>query len=467
MSAVPLDLRMLAYALSDKRILLAMATTVRGEHFNPEFRPLWELVSRCFAKYKDIPTANMLEHVAGLAWEQLGEIYPQVMEAIPRIDRREYPVDLEKLRERANDNLLRRMGRHVYQKNWNGHGFDNLQEANKALRETVAKLDQLYKTESYREGSLAGTAPEAWAKYQRTKRDPASAAGIHLGFAEFDRITNGIREGELLLIGGESGTGKSALSMNMAVNAWLGANKVPSDPDAEPAGFAPGKAVVYFSIEMPYEALERRLHACIAGVPLYGIRDGTLDPAEEARYRAALKFIQRYPHQFHIVDIPRGATMRYIEAKHMELCHDNPDDPIRLEIVDYLNLMSMDGEEEAGPDWLKIGKLGEQAHEFTRVHGTPMISPVQLNRPPKEEAARSSRPDQDRIARSLMLVQNANMVLNIEKRKDEHLTKDMRVHIVKMRDGEQGLFTLQKRLDAMRLFDDPTDWTPGSYEPRS
>jgi diphthamide biosynthesis methyltransferase len=96
-----------------------------------------------------------------------------------------------------------------------------------------------------------------------------------------------------------------------------------------------------------------------------------------------------------------------------------------------------------------------------------MISPAQLNRPPKEEAARMARPDQDRLARSLMLAQNANIIMNIEKRKDEHLMKDLRVHIVKNRDGEQSIIVLQKRLDIMRLYDSLADWDTDSYEAKT
>ncbi len=75
-----------------------------------------------------------------------------------------------------------------------------------------------------------------------------------------------------------------------------------------------------------------------------------------------------------------------------------------------------------------------------------------------------ARPDQDRLARSLMLAQNANIIINIEKRKDEHMMKDMRAHIVKNRDGEQSVIVLQRRLDLMRLYDSPAEWAPTDYE---
>ena len=35
--------------------------------------------------------------------------------------------------------------------------------------------------------------------------------------------------------------------------------------------------------------------------------------------------------------------------------------------------------------------------------------------------------------------------------------------VIKMRDGEQGVLVLQKRLDMMRLMDD-VDWDPADYK---
>jgi len=458
-----LDLRILAYSLADKKTLLSMVSLMNGEYLQPDFRALWELVYRCFGKYKDIPTERMLEYVAGDAWDQVSAIYAEVLGFVAQVDPREFQVDFEQIKTRFNHQLLLKAGQNVFQKNLSEGKFSDLGDANKVFRDTTAQIERLYKVSAYKEGTLAGTVTEAKEKYCRVKSDPSSSPGVKIGLAEFDRITNGLGDGDLLLIGGESGTGKSTLSMNAAVNAWLNGNKPPLDPGSK-IDFNKGRSIVYFTIEMPYDQLERRLHSCIAGVPLYGIRDGTLDNKEEARYFAALEFIEKYNNQFHIVDIPRGATMRYVEAKFMELCESNQDDRPQLVVIDYLNLMSLDDEQgEAGQDWLKVGKIAEQAHEFIRVNHVPVISPAQLNRPPKEESSRQARPDQDRMARSLMLAQNASIIINIEKRKDEHLLKDMRCHIVKNRDGEQGIIVLQKRLDLMRLYDCPSDWDVGDY----
>jgi len=457
-----IDLRMLAYGLKDEQVLLAMTGAVTEDYLHPHAQALWTLTRRCFERYKEVPTERVLMKTAGQeAWEGgLSDLYRQAMEV--GIDHREYPSDLEDLKRRHNEQILRRAGEAVYKNNFNGRGFNDLSEANKVLKDAMASIDQLYAKEVFKEGALDETAPDAWRDYQRIKANPEDASGIHLGFSEIDRITNGLRPAELMLIGGESGTGKSAFTMNMCINAWLGDNKPPTTLDEEIGDFSKGRSIVYFTIEMPFEVMQRRLHAAVAGVSLYGIRDGTLGPEEEERYRAALRFIRAYPYPFYVVDIPRGATMRHVEVKYLELCRKYEKHPPELFGLDYISLMTP--EVDQGSDWLNLGKLAEQAHEFCRVQNLPGISPVQLNRPPKKGSDVWDRPDQDRIGRSVMLTQNANIVLTIEKRKDEHLMRDMRVHIIKMRDGEQGMFTLQKRLNIMRLYDSMDGWEPQVYE---
>jgi replicative DNA helicase len=454
-----LDLRMLAYSVHDKRMMLTMAPIVKREYFLSDYQAMWYLISGCFLKYKEIPTERVLREVAGEGWEGgLKEIWNNMKKL--SINTSEYPMDLEFLKKRHNGQLLRAISDSI--SSGDSEELD-LNKANVILRDTVCEISKLYQKEAFKEGSLSDTSTESLNEYEEIERNPILAEGIHTGFTEFDRISNGLRASELMLIGGRSGTGKSALAMNIAVNAWLGANKVPEDMGViDPGSFKRGRSIAYFTIEMPYEALKRRLHACIAGVRLYGLRDGSLDAKEKARYFAALKFMEKYPYQFEVIDIPRGASVQYVESKYEELCQKHIDYPPELVVVDYITLMGSGGGNEQ-QDWLNLGHISEQFHEFCRVHAIPSISPVQLNRPPKGNHT-ESRPEEERIARSSMLFDNANIAVAIEKRKDEHLATDMIVHIIKMRDGDQGVFTLQKRLDIMRLSDNSVDWSPDSYD---
>jgi replicative DNA helicase len=307
--------------------------------------------------------------------------------------------------------------------------------------------------QTYKEGTVSATAEDAREEYIGRKENPEKYAGLKTGFTEFDRITNGLQPAELILIGGESSSGKSALSMCIAANCWLGSNSIPSSVGAPVREFATdGANVVYFTVEMPFNPFRRRLDACLAEVPLYGLRDGTLTPEEENRYYASLEFQKLYPKQFYIVDIPRGCTVSQIEAKYLELMYDFVPE---LVVVDYISLMKVQTDSES--DWLSLGRIAEMLHEFCRTYNIPCISPVQLNRP---KAGSDALPDQFRVGRSIMLPQNCNIMLNIQTRPDEPMLPDMCVNIAKMRDGERGAFVLYKRFDLMKLYNEPQDWFP-------
>lgn len=455
-----LDQKILAYALTERRITLNLQTAISAEYLHPDCQVFYKLLMACFDRFHEVPTPKVMEEQGGAVWnEHLAGIYTQALSA--QVDPREFPSDLEKLKTRYNSQLLLKFGEEVFRQNYNGDGFNNLEEANVAVKKLIAGIDGIYGNRIFKEGSLADTAAEAWTDYKSVRDNPDVAKGIHLGLREFDRITNGMQQSELMLIGGESSSGKSALCMQMGVNAWLGSNNVPQVPGDIPKEFNDdGVDVLFFTIEMPYKALRRRIDACVAGVPLYSIRDGCLTTDEFERYRAALRFQRAYPKQFHIVDIPRGCTMAQVESKYIEKCHEYKP---QLLIIDYISLMTPDREQ--GSDWLNLGRLAEQMHEFCRAYGIAVISPVQLNRPPRQkDGGEPPPPDQHRVGRSIMLTQNSNILLNIKTRKDEHLKPDMEVQIAKMRDGERGAFTLHKRLDIMRIYDDVPGWTPEIYD---
>lgn len=458
-----LDIRILGYLFANKSLTLKVINSVLVEYLKPKYQPLMELVKTCTKLYNETPTKRMLESQE--AWDgSLTDLYEEALcfRDSEGFDQTDFALDYEELKARYNKQIILTMGKEVFKLNWDGNDFKDLSEANRAIKKTIGTIDNIYTNEVFKEGSLSETAAEAKMRYQQIKDNPALARGIHVGIREFDRITNGLQPGELVLIGGESSAGKSALAMNMAVNAWKGSNPFPDSDDFSLDSFTTdGANVMYFTIEMPWDPLRRRVDACIAGAKLYGIRDGTLSAEEEARFEAGLEFQERYPKEFQIIDIPRGCTVGQIESKYIELLYEFTPE---LVVVDYISLMKI--EHDLASDWLNIGKLAEMLHEFCRTYNIPCVTPVQLNRPKQAGVAGDIQPpDQHRVGRSIMLPQNCNIMLNITSRPDEETRSDMPINIAKMRDGEKGAFTLWKRFDIMRVYNDaPEGWSPESYD---
>jgi replicative DNA helicase len=112
--------------------------------------------------------------------------------------------------------------------------------------------------------------------------------------------------------------------------------------------FTPGKNILFFSLEMPYENCFNRFIARLAKVNYRKIENATLNEDEIARLNKVLRFIKRYPFHFEIVDIS-NATPSDIESIYKEATIDKSFDVI---VIDYLGIMEPDvGQEEA--DWLK------------------------------------------------------------------------------------------------------------------
>lgn len=448
---------MLAYAFCDKSTALRLLDAIRPEYFRPAYREFVRILLSCIEKYKEIPTLRILQSHDN--WESaLEEIFNNIQ--LIKVEPAEFLLDRDKLIDRYNTQLLLKLGKEVYKDNRDGKQFADLDLANKSLRTTVAEIERLRISKVYKKALLRDTAQQSRDKYFEIKSNPQLARGLHVGLREFDRITNGLRPAELILVGGESNAGKSALVMNMALNAWRGSNPYPDNMEWVKKGHYDGDGahVMYFSLEMPHDPLRRRIDACLAGVPLNGIRDGNLSAEEEERFVAATTFQENYDKEFEIIDIPRGCTPAQVESLYLEnITKFEPD----LIIVDYITLMKSEYDDEA--DWLNVGHLSAQLHEFCRAYSVPCVTPVQLNRPQGQNGKRLP-PDQHRTGRSAMIPQNANIQINIYTRGDEDQRPDMEIHIAKMRDGEKGAFVLHKRLDIMRLYDDVPGWTPEMYK---
>ena len=71
---------------------------------------------------------------------------------------------------------------------------------------------------------------------------------------EFDAINGGFATQELILLGGRRGSGKSIISLNLALNRFL-----------------QGNTVAFFTIEMRYKEVYDRVLSIISGVPFLDI----------------------------------------------------------------------------------------------------------------------------------------------------------------------------------------------------
>ena len=89
-------------------------------------------------------------------------------------------------------------------------------------------------------------------KFSEIAKDPTILKGIPTGFDEFDKITNGLQNSDLILLAARPGVGKTSFAMNIVVRAATELNK---------------KCAV-FSLEMSKEQLMQRAICSLAKVSM-------------------------------------------------------------------------------------------------------------------------------------------------------------------------------------------------------
>lgn len=442
-----LDKIILAYALKDKKFTMELVNSVDSKYFCPEMQWIFDLVNKHFTdpKFRDIPSSNVANEYLrkNTSNEAIVQSSLKEFDDIKNLpaDDSEFTWHLDKLRLRYNNKILKTVTSDAVKLiKTNPNDVDTV---NKMFRDAIVGIDSIYRKQVYKEGSLDESAKQRVNTYKYTEEHPESARGILSGFKEFDRITNGLRAGELMIVAGETGGGKSIVMHNIGVNAYLGNNN-----PLNSASLADdvGHNILYFSLEMPKESIERRIDSCMGGLIYNQIRDGLLSKEDKEKYFKILEFQYKYKNKFYVVDMPKGVTSREIELKYLEVSQTKfkPD----LIIIDYIGIMQPSAQGES--DWLSMGIISAELHELARIYEIPIITGSQVNRSKEPFKQHYST---NRIARGEMITTNANIIVQIACRENEDTRTDMPVMIIKMRDGEKGYFVLSKDFAKMKVVD--------------
>jgi replicative DNA helicase len=411
----------------------------------PKYKPTLTQIHSYYSRHKSPPSYDVLEKLLD-SEEEDAEILEVIQAA--ECEQTEIGFYLDRIKERFNKFLINKLAERADEIEQN---YEALTDFNDELKRIIAKTERLYKSDVFTEGNVTDSVLERIDDYHYTRENPDEIRGFLSGYKELDDYTWGIKNSEMLVIGGASSSGKSMLMMNMAVNAWLGSN-VPSEGIT---GFSDGKNVLYISLEMSKKQLEQRIDANVANVRHRGIARAELEGAEEARWRSCLDFQKSYNKTFYILDMPRGTTMGEIEAKYENLLGVFKPDAV---FVDYLQLMKPTVG-QIGSDWLDVGKVSEELHEFCRKKNIPVVTAAQRKAAQKKTGGKKvDDVSLEDLGRSKMIGDNAAIVFLIANREDERLREDMEVHVVKNRDGAKGKVSLRKVFANSRIESLPDDW---------
>jgi replicative DNA helicase len=188
--------------------------------------------------------------------------------------------------------------------------------------------------------------------------NPDKLRGLPTGFTDFDKITGGLRPGDLVIVAGRPSMGKTTLAVNMA----------------EYAAVHPGTraSVAIFSMEMPSEQVITRMLSSIGGVPLNSLRSGKISDEDWVRITSATSQLSEA--KIFVDETPAlNPTELRARARRVKREHG-----LNLIVVDYLQLMQVPGTKENRAT--EIAEISRSLKALAKEMQVPVIALSQLNR---------------------------------------------------------------------------------------
>jgi replicative DNA helicase len=210
--------------------------------------------------------------------------------------------------------------------------------------------------------------------------------GIATGFADLDRMTDGLHGGEMIVIAARPSMGKTSLAMNIAEHVVL--------HDRLPVGV--------FSLEMTAESLVLRMLCSNARVNLRNIREGFMTEADFPKLTSAAGKMSNAP--LFIDDSP-GLSILQLRARARRLAQQHG---VKLFVVDYLQLLHSTARRSQENRQQEIADISSGIKALAKELKVPVIVLSQLNR--ELERDKSRKPRLSDLRESGAIEQDADVV---------------------------------------------------------
>jgi len=365
-----------------------------------------------------LKTAKKLESVGGVAYLNA------LNDAVPSVANFRHYYDIVK-----KDSVLRKLnsaGRKIVDSSW---ASDDEQST---LADAEKIIFDISKNEERKELTpIAGELSTVVARLDEIRRDPRVLYGIKTGFYGIDDMTNGLHGGELVILAARPGVGKTALGLNMIINASKAHKKC-----------------AIFSLEMSKASLTQRAICSLAMVNSYRAGRGELTEVEWHKLLEAGKVLANTDIY---IDDNSDITPMEIKRKCMRLKREKGLDFV---MVDYLGLMNAGGGVRKFDNrQVEVASNSRAMKILAKELDIPVLLLAQLNRnvETRNKKDENAMPELHDLRESGAIEQDADIVMFIhmpkrdkeaEQNQSEDTAIEATINIAKHRNGPTGFVRL-------------------------
>jgi replicative DNA helicase len=210
--------------------------------------------------------------------------------------------------------------------------------------------------------------------------------GLATGYADLDRMTDGLHGQEMIVIAARPSMGKTSLAMNIVEHVVLEL-KLP---------------VAVFSLEMGAEALILRMMCSIARVNLRSIREGFMSESDFPKLTSAAG---KLANSKLFIDDSAGLSILQLRARARRLAQQHY---VKLFVVDYLQLLHSTARRSQENRQQEISDISSGLKALAKELKVPVLVLSQLNR--EMERDKNRKPRLSDLRESGAIEQDADLV---------------------------------------------------------
>ena len=261
---------------------------------------------------------------------------------------------------------------------------------------------------------------EAYLKISAAIESKDGLMGIPTGFPRLDKTLSGLQGGQLIVVAGRPGMGKTSFALNIVEHLAMNKN-IPC---------------LIFSLEMAADQIAGRLLSAQAKVDSQNMRSGNVSEQEIHQLASAIKTLKTAP--VYIDDSALiTATEMLAKAHRLKKAEE-----LGLIVIDYLQLMSGPGRAENRQQ--EVAQLTRTLKVMSKELGLPIVLLSQLSRAMEKRDKSSRRPMLSDLRESGAIEQDADVVLFLHREDyygDESTPENIgkaEIIIAKQRNGPTG-----------------------------